>query len=248
MMLKGKVFLVTGGSQGIGANIVEELYREDAFVYYTGRDEEKLKLLLEKLKNSIDNDSIKYFVCDVTDGKSVEEVVSEILKERGRIDVLVNNAGITMDNIILRMKEEEWDKVIEINLKGVFIATKAVLKPMIKQRKGKIINISSVVASMGNVGQANYCASKAGIEGFTRAVAREVASRNITVNSIAPGYIITPMTEKLSEEVKKAMLDMIPLGRFGESKDISNAVKFLSSELADYITGQVLHVNGGMYM
>lgn len=248
MMLKGKVFLVTGGSQGIGANIVEELYREGAFVYYTGRDEEKLKFLLEKLKNSIDNDNIKYFVCDVTDGKAVDEVISEILKERGRIDVLVNNAGITMDNIILRMKEEEWDKVIETNLKGLFIVTKAVLKPMIKQRKGKIINISSVVASMGNVGQANYCASKAGIEGFTRAVAREVASRNITVNSIAPGYIITPMTEKLSEEVKKAMLDMIPLGRFGESKDISNAVKFLSSELADYITGQVLHVNGGMYM
>lgn len=248
MSLKDKVILVTGGSQGIGADIVEELYKEGAVVYYTGRSEEKLKLILEKLKMYKDDGSIKYFVCDVTDSKAVEQVVNEILRERGRIDVLVNNAGITMDNILLRMKEEEWDGVINTNLKGVFIVTKAVLKPMIKQKYGKIINISSVVASMGNAGQANYCASKAGIEGFTRAVAREVASRNITVNAIAPGYISTPMTEKLPEEVKKSMLTMIPLGRFGESKDVSSVVRFLADDSANYITGQVIHVNGGMYM
>lgn len=248
MSLKDKVILVTGGSQGIGADIVEELYKEGAFVYYTGRSEEKLKIILEKLKMYKDNGNIKYFVCDVTDSKAVEQVVSEILKERGRIDVLVNNAGITMDNILLRMKEDEWDGVINTNLKGVFIVTKAVLKPMIKQKYGKIINISSVVASMGNAGQANYCASKAGIEGFTRAIAREVASRNITVNAIAPGYISTPMTERLPEDVKKSMLAMIPLGRFGECKDIASVVKFLADDSANYITGQVIHVNGGMYM
>lgn len=248
MMLEGKVILVTGGSQGIGAYIVEDLYREGGCVYFFGRDEEKLKIQLERLKEVKSNGSIKYFVCDVTDSKKIEEIVSEIVKEKGRIDILVNNAGVTMDNIVLRMKEEEWDRVININLKGVFIATKAVLKPMIKQRYGRIINISSVVASMGNPGQANYCASKAGIEGFTRAVAKEVASRNITVNAVAPGYIVTPMTDKLPEDVKKSMLSLIPLGRFGESKDIANAVKFLASDNADYITGQVLHINGGMYM
>ncbi len=247
-MLEGKVILVTGGSQGIGAYLVEDLYRAGAFVYFIGRDESKLKSLTEGLKDIKSSGNIKYFVCDVVDALRVDEVVAEIVKERGRIDVLVNNAGITMDNILLRMKDEEWDRVINVNLKGVFIATKAVLKTMIKQRYGRIINISSVVASMGNAGQANYCASKAGIEGFTRSVAREVASRNITVNAVAPGYIETPMTEKLSEEIKKSMLSMIPLNRFGHSRDVSEAVKFLASDSAAYITGQVLHVNGGMYM
>ncbi len=247
-MLEGKVILVTGGSQGIGAYMVEDFFREGANVYFIGRDEFKLKTIIEGLKDIRSNGSIKYFVCDVADAARVEELVAEIVKEKGRIDVLVNNAGITMDNLLLRMKDEEWDRVINTNLKGVFIATKSVLKTMIKQRYGRIINISSVVASMGNAGQANYCAAKAGIEGFTRAVAREVASRNITVNVVAPGYIETPMTERLSEDIKKSMLAMIPLNRFGQSRDVSEAVKFLASDSAAYITGQVLHVNGGMYM
>ncbi len=245
--LKEKVVFVTGGSQGIGASIVKAFYKYGSRVYFCGRNEEKLISLCKEL-SEIGNGNCGYFIGDVKDYKKIEEMLDKLIKHEGRIDILVNNAGITRDNIILRMKEEEWDEVINTNLKGAFFFTKVALKYMIKQRSGKIINISSVVGSMGNPGQGNYCASKAGIEGFTRAIAREVASRGITVNAVAPGYIVTPMTEKLPEEVKNNLMNMIPLGRLGKPEDIANAVLFLASCMADYITGQVLHVNGGMYM
>lgn len=244
---KDKVVLITGGSQGIGAAIVKAFYLDGSKVYFCGRNEEKLKEVQNTL-NSLQVGYARYIVGDVTDIKNVEAMVNEIIKLEGRIDILVNNAGITKDNIILRMKEEEWDMVLNTNLKGAFFFTKAVLKYMIKQKSGRIINISSVVGSMGNPGQGNYCASKAGIEGLTRAIAREVASRGITVNAVAPGYVVTPMTDVLPEDVKKGLYDMIPLGRLGEPDDIASAVLFLASDKAAYITGQVLHVNGGMYM
>jgi len=245
--LKDKVVFVTGGSQGIGASIVKAFYKCGSKVYFCGRNEDKLISLYKEL-NEIGHGTCGYFVGDVTDYKKIEEMLDSLVKGEGRIDILVNNAGITKDNIILRMKEDEWDDVINTNLKGAFFFTKAVLKYMIKQKSGKIINISSVVGSMGNPGQGNYCASKAGIEGFTRAIAREVASRGITINAVAPGYIVTPMTDKLPDEVKNNLMSMIPLGRLGKPEDIANAVLFLASSMADYITGQVLHVNGGMYM
>lgn len=245
--LKDKVVFVTGGSQGIGASIVKAFYNCGSKVYFCGRNEEKLISLSKELSETCGG-TYGYFVGDVTDYKKIEEMLDKIIKQEGRIDILVNNAGVTKDNIILRMKEEEWDTVINTNLKGAFFFTKAVLKYMIKQKSGKIINISSVVGSMGNPGQGNYCASKAGIEGFTRAIAREVASRGITVNAVAPGYIITPMTDILPDNVKNNLMNMIPLGRLGKPEDIANAVLFLASNMADYITGQVLHVNGGMYM
>jgi len=245
--LKDKVVFVTGGSQGIGASIVKAFYNLGSRVYFCGRNEEKLISLYKEI-SEVSGGSCGYFVGDVTDYKKIEEMLDQVIKKEGRIDVLVNNAGVTKDNIILRMKEDEWDLVLDTNLKGAFFFTKAVLKYMIKQKSGKIINISSVVGSMGNPGQGNYCASKAGIEGFTRAVAREVASRGITVNAVAPGYIVTPMTDILPEEVKKNLMNMIPLGRLGKPEDVANAVLFLASSMADYITGQVIHINGGMYM
>jgi len=185
---------------------------------------------------------------DVGDYGSVEKAVSEILKDMGSIHILVNNAGITRDNVILRMKDEEWHDVIRINLTGVFNCIKAVIKTMVKNRYGRIINISSVVGVMGNVGQANYAASKAGILGLTKSIAREYASRGITVNAIAPGFIETDMTRKLSEEVRKNLIGQIPMGRLGTPEDVARVVRFLASDEAAYITGQVIHVNGGMYM
>jgi len=247
MNFNGKVVIVTGGSQGIGAGIVKAFCLAGATVYFTGRNEEKMKQFCQEL-NKDGEYKLGYFVGDSKDVKRVEEIVDAIQKKEGRIDVLVNNAGITKDNLILRMKEEDWVDVLDTNLKGAFYFTKSVLKFMIRQKSGRIISISSVVGSMGNPGQSNYCASKAGIEGFTRSVAREVASRNITVNAVAPGYIETPMTEGLSEEVKKSLSSVIPLNRLGKPEDIANCVLFLASDYASYITGQVIHVNGGMYM
>lgn len=247
MNFDNKVAIVTGGSQGIGASIVKSFCEAGAIVYFTGRDEKKLKNFCYEL-NKEGKFKLDFFVCDIKDGKRVNEVVDAIQKKEGKIDILVNNAGITKDNLILRMKEEDWIDVIDTNLRGAFYFTKAVLKYMIKQKSGRVISISSVVGSMGNPGQSNYCASKAGIEGFTRSVAREVASRNITVNAVAPGYIETPMTESLSEDVKKSLFSAIPLNRLGRPEDIANCVMFLASDYASYITGQVIHVNGGMYM
>ncbi|MCD6134461.1 MAG: 3-oxoacyl-[acyl-carrier-protein] reductase [Candidatus Omnitrophica bacterium] len=243
MNFEGKVVLVTGAAQGIGREIALSFAREKAKVVLFDLQEEKLASVQKELSSYSE---IVYFAVDVTDLPKVEEAVNKIIDKFSRIDILVNNAGITRDNLILRLKEEDWDKVIAINLKGVFNCSKAVAKFMLKQRAGKIVNISSVIGIMGNAGQTNYGASKAGIIGFTKSLAKELGPRGICVNAVAPGYIQTAMTDKLPEEVKKKMLAMIPLGRFGKPEDIAAAVLFLASEASSYITGKVLTVDGGM--
>jgi len=243
MNFEGKVVLVTGAAQGIGREIALSFAREKAKVVLFDLQEEKLASVQKELSSYSE---IVYFAVDVTDLPKVEEAVNKIIDKFSRIDILVNNAGITRDNLILRLKEEDWDKVIAINLKGVFNCSKAVAKFMLKQRAGKIVNISSVIGIMGNAGQTNYGASKAGIIGFTKSLAKELGPRGICVNAVAPGYIQTAMTDKLPEEVKKKMLAMIPLGRFGKPEDIAAAVLFLASRASSYITGKVLTVDGGM--
>lgn len=239
--LKGKTAIVTGASRGIGKAIAEKLFEAGATVILIARNEEKLKQLSEKLNNS------PYYPLDITDREKVIQTFKEIQKDY-TIDILVNNAGITKDNILMMMKEEEIDSVIDTNLKSVFFITKQVLRKMLKQRSGRIINITSIIGLMGNPGQSNYAASKAGIIGFTKSLAKEIGSRNITVNAIAPGFIETDMTKDLPEENRKAMLETIPLKRTGTPEDIANAVLFLASDLASYITGTVLNVSGGMYI
>lgn len=245
--------IVTGGTRGIGRAIVKELasrsccgvlFSDVAFVY-NSCDE-----CAEELMNEIDYPGTKIyaFKADATSLEQAQATVNEAIEKLGGVDILVNNAGITRDNLLLRMTEKDFDDVINANLKSVFNYTKAVLKPMIAQRFGRIINISSVVALIGNAGQANYVASKAGVIGFTKSMARELASRNITVNAIAPGYIQTDMTEKLTDEQREKLLQNVPLGRMGTPKDVAKVVAFLSSGDADYITGQVISVDGGMAM
>ncbi|KXZ39627.1 3-oxoacyl-[acyl-carrier-protein] reductase [Alkalithermobacter thermoalcaliphilus JW-YL-7 = DSM 7308] len=247
IQLNGKVALVTGGSRGIGKAIAIKLASLGANVVinYTSKEEEALNT-----QEEINSYGVKSLIvkCDVSKYDDVQNMIDKVIDTFGRIDILVNNAGITKDGLLMRMKEEDFDSVISVNLKGVFNCTKAVTKPMMKQRSGKIINMSSVVGVMGNVGQSNYCASKAGVIGFTKATAKELASRNINVNAIAPGFIDTDMTRVLKEEVKEAMIRNIPLGRYGSTEDIANLVVFLSSSMSDYITGQVIHVDGGMVM
>ncbi|AEH48620.1 3-oxoacyl-[acyl-carrier-protein] reductase [Parageobacillus thermoglucosidasius] len=246
-MLQGKVALVTGASRGIGRAIALELARQGAkiAVNYAG-SEAKANEVVGEIKNM--GGEAFAIQADVADAQAVEQMVKTVLERFERIDILVNNAGITRDNLLMRMKEEEWDDVININLKGVFNCTKAVTRPMMKQRYGRIVNIASVVGVMGNPGQANYVAAKAGVIGLTKTAARELASRNITVNAVAPGFITTDMTERLSEEIKSEMLKQIPLARFGEPEDVAKVVAFLVSDAASYMTGQTLHVDGGMVM
>jgi 3-oxoacyl-[acyl-carrier protein] reductase len=246
MLFEGKVSIVTGASQGIGEAIAEELAREGAHVALVDVQKEKLEVLAERLRAA--GGKASAHVADVTRLDRVVAVVEDIVRDLGRIDHLVNNAGITRDNLLLRMKEEEWDAVIGVNLKGSWNFAKAVIRPMVAARGGRIVNIASVVGLAGNPGQANYAASKAGVMGFSRALAREVACRGITVNCVAPGYIATAMTDRLPEEVKKAFMDNIPAKRFGLPKEVASAVKFLLSDEAAYITGQVINVNGGLYM
>ena len=246
MLFEGKVSIVTGASQGIGEAIAEDLAREGAHVALVDVQKEKLEALAGRLRAS--GGKASAHVANVTRLDQVVAVVEDILRECGRIDHLVNNAGITRDNLLLRMKEEEWDAVIGVNLKGSWNFAKAVIKPMVAARGGRIVNIASVVGLAGNFGQTNYAASKAGVMGFSRSLAREVASRGITVNCVAPGYIATAMTEGLPEEVKKAFMDNIPVKRFGLPKEVASAVRFLLSDEAAYITGQVINVNGGLYM
>ena len=249
MRLENKVALVTGASRGIGAGIAKKLAAEgaDIVINYVGEanlaDAQALQKELEALGRRV-----LLIDANVADFNAAAAMVDEAVAKLGRIDILVNNAGINRDTLLLRMKEEDWDAVLAVDLKGVFNVTKAAVKYMMKQRYGRIISISSVVGVAGNAGQVNYAAAKAGVIGLTKSVAKEVASRNITANAIAPGFIRTPMTAKMPEAAVEAALKTIPLGRMGEAEDIAKAVVFLASEDADYITGQILHVDGGMLM
>lgn len=247
MKLKDKVALVTGASRGIGREIALELAREGAHVVvnYSG-SEAKAKEVAEEIM-ALGSKAL-VIQADVSQADSVTQMVKETIDQWGRLDILVNNAGITRDNLIMRMKEDEWDDVININLKGVFLCTKAVTRQMMKQKSGRIINISSIVGVSGNPGQANYVAAKSGVIGLTKTSAKELAPRGITVNAVAPGFITTDMTDKLSDELKAGMLNMIPLAKFGEPKDVAAVVNFLASDESKYVTGQTIHVDGGMVM
>lgn len=247
MKLSGKSALVTGASRGIGREIALELAREgaDVAVNFAG-SEAKAKEVVELIQ-AMGRKAIA-IQADISSGEDVQKMVDETIKQFGKLDILVNNAGITRDQLLMRMKESDWDEVINTNLKGVFLCTKAVTRQMMKQRSGRIINISSIVGVSGNAGQANYVAAKSGVIGLTKTAARELAPRGVTVNAVAPGYISTDMTDQLPEEVKSEMLKQIPLARIGEPKEIAKVVSFLASDDSSYITGQTIHVNGGMYM
>jgi 3-oxoacyl-[acyl-carrier protein] reductase len=246
-MLGNKVALVTGGSRGIGRAIALDLAKNGASVAvnFAGSEAKANEVVDEIKANGGNAFAIK---ADVSNGDEVQQMIKEVISQFGKLDILVNNAGITRDNLLMRMKDTEWDDVINTNLKGVFLCTKGVTRQMMKQRSGRIINIASVVGVSGNAGQANYVAAKAGVIGLTKTTAKELASRNITVNAVAPGFITTDMTDELPEDVKTEMLKQIPLAKLGEPSDIANIVTFLASEKSKYITGQTVHVNGGMVM
>ena len=246
MKLKDKISIVTGGGRGIGIRICEELLKEGATVYIFDVNDKEGKKAAGRLQSVYGNKRAYFFNVDITDENEVKKTIDEIVKVQGRIDILVNNAGITIDNLIMRMNLADWKKVIEVNLTGAFICSKYVVKNMIKRRSGKIINISSIVGVHGNAGQCNYSASKAGIIGLTKSLAKEVASRNVMVNAVAPGYIQTEMTHKLDESIKEKLMSLIPAGKLGSVDDVAKAVLFLAGEDSDYITGIVLNVDGGM--
>jgi len=235
-----RISIVTGGARGIGKTIATSLKKEGNRVFIWDVSEDG--------KKTADELGVEFMRVDVSNYEDVNRNVKAVLEDVGKIDILINNAGITRDNLLLRMSEEEFDSVIRVNLKGTFNTTRAVLPSMIKNRWGRIVNVSSVIGIIGNKGQANYAASKAGIIGFTKSVAKEVAARGITVNAIAPGFIETEMTERLPDDVKTAYLKSIPMGRLGNTDDVANLVLFLVSDSASYITGQVVHIDGGMVM
>lgn len=246
MSLQGQIALVTGASRGIGQGIALELGKQGATVIGTATTANGA----ESISNYLNAANVKGcgMVLNVNDGAQVENVLSEITKQFGAISVLVNNAGVTRDNLLARMSDEEWDDIMSTNLKSVFRMSRGVLRGMMKARTGRIINISSVVGSMGNAGQSNYAAAKAGVEGFSKSLAREIGSRNITVNCVAPGFIATDMTETLSQEQRDKLVENVPLKRLGEVADIAACVAFLAGSGAAYITGATIHVNGGMHM
>ena len=244
MRFKDQIVMVTGSTRGIGKDIAQAFGKEGAIVIILGRNAQQA----QKAQDELTKEGIRAekFVCDVTNLKNVQEIVEKIVDKHKSVDILVNNAGITKDNLLLRMSESDWDEVIAINLKGVFNCTKVITRIMLKAQKGKIINISSIIGLTGNSGQANYAASKAGIIGFTKSIAREIASRGITVNAVAPGYIETDMTLKLKENTRQEIQKNIPLGRLGSPKDVAGVCLFLASPQADYITGQTIVVDGGL--
>lgn len=246
-MLTGKNALVTGSSRGIGRAIALELATQGAnvVVNYSG-NEDKAQAVVDEIKEL----GVKSFKvqANVADESNVKDMVKQVLDQFGSLDILVNNAGITKDNLLMRMKEDEFDQVIDTNLKGVFVCMKAVTRQMMRQRSGRIINIASIVGVSGNPGQANYVAAKAGVIGMTKSTAQELASRNILINAVAPGFISTDMTDALTEEQRESMLAMIPLAKLGEPEDVARVVRFLASEDANYITGQTIHIDGGMVM
>ncbi len=243
-----RVVVVTGGSRGIGRSVALKFAEEKAkiIIVHFDPDENAARETMDLLERHDSKAEARKI--DVSSGQQVEEMFKEIISRYGRVDVLVNNAGIAKDGLLLRMSENDWDTVLDVNLKGVFNCTKAVLRSMIRQRRGAVVSIASVAGQIGNAGQANYAASKAGIMGFTKTIAREVASRGITVNAVAPGFINTEMTAALPEKMIESYLQQIPLGRLGRAEDVAETVYWLCSSSAGYITGQVIHVNGGMYM
>ena len=246
MSFEGKVALVTGASRGIGAAIADELAKSGATVIGTATSENGAQLISQRLGEI--NANSEGLVLNVTDAESVASLIKTVQQKHGAITILVNNAGITKDNLLMRMNEEEWFDVINTNLSAVYRLSKAVLRGMMKAKTGRIVNVSSVVGQMGNAGQTNYSATKAGGMGFARSLAKEVGSRNITVNSVAPGFIQTDMTDVLTQEQKDLMLSGVPLARLGQPEEIAGVVKFLCSDAASYVTGETIHVNGGLYM
>ncbi len=247
MQLKGRNAIVTGGSRGIGRSVAIALAKSGAnvAVNYTSNQAAALEVVKEIEALGVGAMAVK---ADVSKGEEVENLVKEVLNRFGSIDILINNAGITRDNLIIRMTEQDFEEVIDTNLKGAFNCTKSVSRVMIKQKSGKIINVSSVVGVIGNAGQSNYAAAKAGLIGFTKSMAKELSKRGITVNAVAPGYIDTEMTASLPEKVREEFVNNIPLGRTGKPQDVANTILFLASEYSDYITGQVIHIDGGMVM
>lgn len=241
--LNGKNALITGATGGIGCAIAKTLHSQGAKLVLSGTKEEKLQLLASEIANDC-----KYLACNLSNIAEVEDLFDKAESLVGQIDILVCNAGVTKDNLILRMKNEDFDHVIDVNLKSTFILNRNAIKKMLRRKNGRIINIASVVAVTGNPGQSNYVASKAGMIGMTKSMAQEVASRDVTINCVAPGFIESPMTEVLTEQQKNAILAKIPAGKMGSAQDIANAVAFLSSSEANYITGTTMHVNGGMFM
>ncbi len=247
-LLENKSAVVTGGTSGIGKAIAISFARQGANVTILGTNKERGEAVLQELKAVERNagQSFHFFQVDIADFESVQKCFDQIFSNHPSIDILVNNAGITKDNLLMKMKEEDWDRVIDVNLKSVYNTCKMVIRPMMKARSGKIINISSVIGLTGNAGQVNYAASKSGMIGFTKSLAKELASRGVCVNCIAPGYIETPMTSQLPDSVQEEILSSIPLKRMGSPEDIANGAVFLASELSDYVTGQVLTIDGGM--
>jgi 3-oxoacyl-[acyl-carrier protein] reductase len=246
MMFKGKTAIVTGAARGIGQAISLDLAAKGADLVICDIKTEWLSETTAALQQIGCKVICKEL--DVTNMEAAQSVFNEVAEETGRIDILINNAGITRDTLLMRMSEEDWDAVLTVNLKGTFICTKAVTRTMMKQRSGAIVNIASIIGIMGNAGQTNYAASKGGVIAFTKSVAKELASRNIRVNAVAPGFISSKMTDALSEEIRGKMLDVIPLNRFGNPQDVANAVTFLASDQASYITGEVINISGGMVM